>query len=81
MPSWSGSALKKRGILFVAAGNSNRRQSGSIPELRDVAKKGGQTPELILAPDLEGMVMALGAVQPPAHEHADLLGHEFMRYH
>ena len=28
MPSWSGSALKKRGILFVAAGNSNRRQSG-----------------------------------------------------
>ena len=34
MPSWSGSALKKRGILFVAAGNSNRRQS----LLHDVGK-------------------------------------------
>ena len=27
MPSWSGSALKKRGIPFVVAGNSNCRQS------------------------------------------------------
>ncbi len=27
MPSWSGSALKKRGIPFVIAGNSNCRQS------------------------------------------------------
>ncbi len=27
MPLWSGSALKKRGILFVVVGNSNRRQS------------------------------------------------------
>ena len=29
MPSWSGSALKKRGIPFVVAGNSNCRQSFS----------------------------------------------------
>ena len=28
MPSWSGSALKKWGILFVVVGNSNCRQSG-----------------------------------------------------
>ena len=43
MPSWSGSALKKRGIPFVVAGNSNCRQSpaylyrkedGTIEELR-----------------------------------------------
>ena len=27
MPSWSGSALKKWGILFVVVGNSNCRQS------------------------------------------------------
>ena len=30
MPSWSGSALKKRGIPFVVAGNSNCRQSFAV---------------------------------------------------
>ena len=33
MPSWSGSALKKRGIPFVVAGNSNCRQSGQEDQL------------------------------------------------
>ena len=35
MPSWSGSALKKRGIPFVVAGNSNCRQSTVGIRLRD----------------------------------------------
>ena len=39
MPSWSGSALKKRGILFVAAGNSNRRQSLVVILLFDRIKQ------------------------------------------
>ncbi len=30
MSSWSGSALKKRGFLFVVAGNSNCRQSTDV---------------------------------------------------
>ena len=38
MPSWSGSALKKRGILFVAAGNSNRRQSGVPKDAAEAAR-------------------------------------------
>ncbi len=34
MPSWSGSALKKRGIPFVVAGNSNCRQSLEVSSQR-----------------------------------------------
>ena len=40
MPSWSGSALKKRGIPFVVAGNSNCRQSeGDIRGVRSEVKE------------------------------------------
>ena len=35
MPLWSGSALKKRGILFVAVENSNCRQSGKTSLMLD----------------------------------------------
>ena len=48
-----------------------------LHDLRHVAEKGRQPPELILAPVLEGMVVALGAPQPPSQEHPDLLGGDF----
>ncbi len=38
MPSWSGSALKKRGIPFVVAGNSNCRQSRVVEEIQTHSK-------------------------------------------
>ena len=49
MSSWSGSALKKRGFLFVVAGNSNCRQSqavGTDVEIEIRADSGFATPRL-----------------------------------
>ena len=48
-----------------------------LHDLSHVAEKGRQPPELILAPVLEGMVVTLGAPQPPSQEDPDLLGGDF----
>ena len=42
-------------------------------------EEGGHAPELVLAPVLVGMVMALSAVKAPSEEDADLLGHHIRR--
>ena len=57
MPSWSGSALKKRGIPFVVAGNSNCRQSGFYGS--------GELPFYRVG-DVDGMVEVEKATKIPA---------------
>src|SRR5262249_39947515 len=46
-----------------------------VPHFEHAAEEGGQAPELILAPGLIWMVVALRAIEPAAEEHADLFGH------
>src|SRR6266852_96933 len=45
----------------------------------DPPEEGSHAPELILAPGLERMVVALSAIQPASHEDAELFGHLGLR--
>ena len=47
-------------------------------DLNQAAEKRRQAPELVLAPTVEGVVVALGAIQPAAHEKPDLFPHHFL---
>ena len=45
------------------------------PHFEEPSEEGGHAPELILAPVLVGMIVALGAIEAASEEHADLFRH------
>src|SRR6266508_3646473 len=49
------------------------------PEERQPLEEAGHSPELVLRPVLEGMIMTLGAVDPSSEKNPDLFGHRVLR--
>ena len=50
-----------------------------VAHLEEASEEGRHAPELILAPCLVRMVVALGAIEPAAEKHAHLFRHGFAR--
>ena len=75
-------ALLGSSVIRLASGRivEHNRRSEACP-FRPVhsAVKCRQAPKLVLRPTLERMVVALCAIQPPAEEDANILGHHFLR--